>query len=208
MAEQDIPQIYLTTPANCALGAYGQEVKPILEAVDIACLRLGFVSGDLDDIKRHADELREIAHPMDIPVLITDHHQLVGELGLDGVHRTDGIKNLRDIRKDLAPDAILGSYCAASRHAGMSAGEIGADYVSFGPVVPSKLADEHADLELFQWWVDMIELPVVAEGMLDREQVEKLHDAVDFFAFGEEIWGKDDSALKLLNSYLEPIFKG
>ena len=46
----------------------------------------------------------------------------------------------------------------------------------------------------------MIEVPVVAEGALTVELVEKFGPVTDFFAVGEEIWTKDDpaSALKAL----------
>ena len=79
---------------------------------------------------------------------------------------------MRKVRKDLGPDAIIGAFCGDSRHDGMTAGELGADYVSFGPVGPTGLGDGRlAALELFQWWSEMIEVPCVAEGALTADLV-------------------------------------
>ena len=205
MSQSETAQIYLITPKTTALGFYGQTLKPILDAVDIACLRLGLVSDSEDDIKRHADALREIAFEFDVPVLLTDHYRLVTELGLDGVHRTDGVQNLRDIRKELGADSIIGSFCGASKHQGLNAGEIGVDYVSFGPVSQSNLSDETAAADLFQWWTEMIELPVVAEGALSAERVSELKEFVDFFALGEEIWNDEAPPLAKLTPILNPL---
>ena len=54
-----------------------------------------------------------------------------------------------------------------------------------------------ADYDLFEWWSQMIELPVVAEGALDEETVARLAPVTDFFAIGEEIWREDDAVAAL-----------
>jgi thiamine-phosphate pyrophosphorylase len=99
----------------------------------------------------------------------------------------------------LGADAIIGASCVNSRHEGMSAGEYGADYVSFGPVGLSPLGSgERAELELFQWWSEMIEVPCVAEGALDVAMIRALTPHTDFFGIGDEIWGADQPARMLL----------
>ena len=119
-------------------------------------------------------------------------------MGLDGVHLEDGARSVRKARKALGPDAIIGAYCAASRHEGMNAGEAGCDYISFGPVTETALVDgEVADTELFEWWSQMIELPVVAEGGLDPNIIALLAPVTDFFGIGDEIWREDDSVAAL-----------
>lgn len=65
-------------------------------------------------------------------VVIDDHVKLAQRHGLDGVHLTDGARAVRDARKELGDDAIVGAFCGSSRHEGMTAAEHGADYVSFG----------------------------------------------------------------------------
>ena len=63
---------------------------------------------------------------------------------------------------------------------------------------------EQAEFELFEWWSQMIELPVVAEGGLDADLVAKLAPVTDFFGVGDEIWSDDDPA-NALRSLLAPL---
>ncbi len=205
MSDMDIPQIYLVTPPNFELTGFGAQLAAVLDAYPIACLRLALASRDEDDLARAADHLREIAHARDIPLVMSEHIKLVKRLGLDGVHLLDGSRSTRKTRADLGGDAIIGCFCANSRHDGMNAGEMGADYISFGPVGDTSLGDgSRAKDDLFVWWSQMIELPVVAEGALTLADIERLAPITDFFAIGEEIWRKDDpvAALKTLLSPL------
>ena len=162
------PQIYLVTPSEIELSTYPDLLARVLDAHEIACVRLDLASRDDERLSRTADALRDVTHARDIALVVTDHTILVERLGLDGVHLSDASRSVRDARKTLGPDAIVGSFCAASRHDGMTAGESGADYVAFGPLTASTLGDgTTAPLDLFQWWSEMIEVPVVAQGGLD-----------------------------------------
>ncbi len=201
MADKEEPQLYLITPPELDLSTFSGKLKSVLDATEIACLRLSLATRDEDKILRAADAIREIAHSYDVATVIDTHVVLAQRLGLDGVHLTDGARSVRTARKELGDDAIVGSYCAQSRHDGMNAGEAGADYVSFGPVSETALGDgAMAEFELFEWWSSMIEVPVVAEGGLTADIVRQLTPVTDFFGIGEEIWGDEDpvAALKRL----------
>ena len=190
---RDRPQITLVTPPELELSTYPDLLSRCLDAAPVACLRLALSTRDEDRIARAADALREIAHARDIPLVIEGHVLLVGRLGLDGVHLLDAARSVRKVRKDLGDDAIVGAFCHASRHDGMTAGELGADYVSFGPVGATPLGDgRRAERDLFEWWSEMIEVPVIAEGALDEDLVRSLAPVSDFFAFGAELWGAED----------------
>lgn len=190
----DAPQLYLVTPAGATAAALGPLLAAVLDRVPPACLRLR-AGDDPAEMSRLADTTREIAHVRDIPVVVEDHWGLAISHGLDGVHLTDGARNVRAARKALGADAIVGAFCGASRHAGISAAEGGADYVSFGPVGTGPLTrGEPAPLELFAWWSEMIEVPVVAEGSLDAALIGQLARCADFIALGPEIWAAPDPA--------------
>ncbi|MBL4627661.1 MAG: thiamine phosphate synthase [Roseicyclus sp.] len=185
--------MYLITPLAFEPEVFAPQLGVLLDSMEIACVRLALGTDDEDSLARAADLCREVAHARDVPLVIERHIQLVERLGLDGVHLTDGSRSVRATRKTLGADAILGTYCAASRHDAMSAAEAGADYVSFGPVGQSGLGDGTiAEHELFAWWSQMIEVPVVAEGALDQTLIETFAPVADFFAIGPEIWRSDD----------------
>lgn len=205
MATQDRPQITLITPPVLDLDIFPTVLARVMDGVDIACLRLSLASKDPDDIGRAADAARVVAHARDVAIVIENHALFVERHGLDGIHLTDGSRAIRALRKELGADAIVGSFCGISRHEGMSAGEAGADYIAFGPIGDTGLGlGTQAPRDLFEWWSEMIEVPVIAEGALTRDLVESFAPVTDFFALGAEIWGAEDP-LAALKAILSPI---
>jgi thiamine-phosphate pyrophosphorylase len=201
MAAEDRPQITLITPPAFELEVFPDRLARVLDAVEIACVRLSLATRDEDILSRAADACREVAHARDVAIVIDTHLLLVERLGLDGVHLLDGARTVRKARKDLGADAIVGAFCGTSRHEGMSAGEAGADYVAFGPIGATTLGDgSQVDFDVFEWWSEVIEVPVIAEGALTADLVAKYGPVTDFFGIGEEIWSADDptAALKTL----------
>jgi thiamine-phosphate pyrophosphorylase len=206
MSEVDHPQIYLITPPQFELSGFADDLGRILDSTDIACVRLALASDDLSEISKTADRLRETCHARDVSLVISEHAKLVETLGLDGVHLPRGGKSLRDVRKDLGDDAIIGVHAGASQHVGMIAGEAGADYVSFGPLADTGLGDgEVAPRDVFEWWSSVVEVPVVAEGNLSLDLVTEFAPVTDFFAFGTEIWSAPDGPDAALAAFLERI---
>ncbi|MEO9652852.1 MAG: thiamine phosphate synthase [Roseobacter sp.] len=198
MEMPETPQIYLITPSEFELSTFPDVLASVIDAHQVACVRLQMATRDEDKLSRAADALREVTHARDIALVLSDHSVLADRLGLDGVHLSDAARSVRDTRKLLGEEAIVGSFCGTSRHDGMSAGEAGADYVCFGPVAASALGDgSFAELDIFEFWSEVIEVPVVAEGGLDAARIAQLTPFTDFFAFGDEIWQAETPADRL-----------
>jgi thiamine-phosphate pyrophosphorylase len=195
-------RLYLVTPAGPGLATFPDLLGRLLDAVPVACVRLASAGHTEDALMRAADTLRTVCHARDVPLLITDHFRLAARLGLDGVHLGDGARHLRAAREELGREAIVGAHARASRHDGMTAAEIGADYVSFGPVSASSLGDGTlAPLELFEWWSETIEVPVVAEGGLTPDLAEDLAPFAEFLALGDEIWSAPEGPAAALAEF-------
>jgi thiamine-phosphate pyrophosphorylase len=162
------------------------ELGALLRGGRVAALRLASAGFGAEALSAAAKALKAAAG--EVPVLIDDHYRLAAALGLDGVHLSDGTRSLREARRHLGPEANIGAFCGASRHAGMTAAEMTADYVSFGPLSADPLlgGGEVAGAELFEWWAEMIEVPVVAEGGLTPESAATLAGIADFLALGRE----------------------
>jgi len=205
MAAEDRPQLYLITPPEFDPAPFADRLAAVLDAEPVACVRIAMAGRDADRIGRAADAVRLAAHARDVAVVIDSHLKLVERHGLDGVHLPDGARSLRAARKELGADAIVGAFCGNSRHDGINAGEAGADYVAFGPAGDDPLGSApRAGRDLFEWWSEMIEVPVVAEGALTADLVADLAPVTDFLGIGEEIWGADDP-LAALRALIAPL---
>ncbi|MFV2003287.1 MAG: thiamine phosphate synthase, partial [Paracoccaceae bacterium] len=101
-------------------------------------------------------------------------------------------------------DQIVGAHCGTSQHAGMTAAELGCDYVEFGPAgAPGLLGDgARAAPELFRWWHQMIEVPVVAEGGITPHTASGLASITDFLCLGDELWSHPDGPEQALSAIL------
>lgn len=202
MTEQTRPQITLITPPVFDLEIFPDQLAAVMDAVDIACVRLALAATDADAIARAADACRVVAHGRDVAIVIENHVKFVEAHGLDGVHLTDGARQVRALRKDLGADAIIGAYCGTSRHDGMAAAEAGADYAAFGPAGETPLGrGERLEFDLIEWWSQVIEVPCITEGALTLDLVRQYAPVTDFFAFGPEVWSGEDPA-KALKEFL------
>lgn len=200
------PRIYLVTPPLEDAASFAPILDAALAAAPVACVRLRVVRDEEALISRAADALRETCHRHDVALVVTDHFRLVQQLGVDGVHLADPRLSIREARKLLGEDAIIGGFAGTSRHQGMTLAESGADYVSFGPLVETGLGDgQVADKELFDWWSEMITTPVVAEGGITIELAETLAKSTDFIAAESAVWDHPEgpaAAVKALSALL------
>lgn len=206
MADAPPPRLYLVTPDRAEPEALARALGPLLATGGIACVRLDCGRAAEDDWVRAANHLLAVCHGADVPLVVADHHRLVEPLGLDGVHLSDARVPLRTVRKALGPDRIVGAHGGTGRHGAMTLAEAGADYVCLGPLSASgTLGDGSvADDALFDWWAEMIETPVVAEGALGPDDVARLAGSVDFFVPGPEIWSAE-TGVEALGRYIRAL---
>jgi thiamine-phosphate pyrophosphorylase len=107
--------------------------------------------------------------------LVYGDAQLARVLKADGVHlpwSPTVAADAREAREILGPGKIVGAEAGVSRHDAMELGELGVDYVAFGPGIG---ADGVAlRLDLIGWWTELFEVPVVAFGVTDADDAAAL----------------------------------
>lgn len=195
----DQPPIYLVTPDDAEPEALVPALEAALDTGAVACVRLSLASPDEEVWRRAADRIRRVTEPRDVALVVRDHFRLARAEALDGVHLSDGRVPLRRVRSELGPDRIIGAFGGAERHQGMVLAEAGADYVSFGPVGDAgALGDgSRAERALFEWWSEMIETPVVAEGGVTLAHAVALKGLADFIVPDLSIWQEPDIAASI-----------
>ena len=191
-------QLYLISPLDVS-GDFPARLERALDAGAGVATAFQFRVKGLDqhEAARLAEPLQAICAARDVAFIVNDDIALARRLGADGVHLGQGDGDPREARGELGREAQIGVTCHASRHLALEAGEAGADYVAFGAFFPSTTKDtEHrAELELLEWWSEMVELPSVAIGGITPDNCRPLIEAgADFLAVSAAIWNGDEVA--------------
>lgn len=200
-------RLYLATPPQLEPEPFKALLDRALATGQVACLRLDLGPAPEAAWRTAASALQPVAHAHDVALVIAEHHRLVEPLGLDGVHLATSRTTVREARRVLGPDRIVGAFAGASRHLAMTLAEAGADYIALGPVGEiGALGDgTRADDELFEWWSEMIETPVVAEGGVTPEDAARLADRADFVVPDLGVWDAPEGIEAALARYAEAL---
>jgi thiamine-phosphate pyrophosphorylase len=209
-------RLYLITPPQVAdIAGFTKTLDAALGAGDVASLQLRLKAADgMIDMQATRELSRAVtglAQEAGVAVLINDSPELARELGADGVHVGWDDVPVRDARKLLGPDAIVGATAKNSYHKAMQAGEDGADYVAFGAFDPTttKESTVPAELDLLQVWQAAMVLPCVAIGGITAANAAPLVTAgADFIAVSSGIWNHPDgaaAAVKAFNVLLDEL---
>jgi len=199
-------RLYLISPPKFEAKAFGEALKRALDAGDVASFQLRLKDVDDDAIRRAVDVLMPIVQKRDVAFILNDRPDLARAFRCDGVHVGQEDANYAEARLIVGKDAIVGVTCHDSRHLAMEAAEAGADYVAFGAFFPTatKDAKTRADIELLQWWAEMMVVPCVAIGGITTENAAPLVEAgADFLAVSNGVWGHENgpaAAVKAFNA--------
>ncbi|MFT4090809.1 MAG: thiamine phosphate synthase [Asticcacaulis sp.] len=189
-------QLYLITPPKIANhAAFARDLEAALSAGPVAALQIRLKDATADEIRSLSRLITPIAHAHNVAVLMNDHVELVRELGLDGAHVGQSDMALKDARRILGPEAMIGVTCHNSRHLAFAAAEGGADYVAFGAFFPTSTKEvEHmAELETLSIWQESMEVPCVAIGGITADNAADVAAAgADFVAVSGAVWNHAD----------------
>ena len=187
----DMPcQLYLISPLDVG-GSFREQLRKALAAGPVAAFQFRVKDVDPGEAARLAEPLQAICDEFDVAFIVNDDVALAKRLGADGVHLGQGDESLENARAALGKDVQIGITCHDSRHLAMEAGEGGANYVAFGAFFPTETKETRhkPELDLVQWWAEMMELPCVAIGGITPDNCQPLIDAgADFLAVCGAVW--------------------
>ncbi len=164
-------------------------------------LRLGEASGASSDA---VGDLRKIAEGGGVAFFVEDDVDLAVQVAADGVQLTD-ISHVRNAREQLSEEHLIGASAGISRHDAMTAGEHGADYVTFGD--PTRGLDDEI-IELIQWWRSTTVLPCLAYAA-NAEEVARLSSVrTDFIGVSSAIWDHPDGPVAAVHLMQQAIKAG
>jgi thiamine-phosphate pyrophosphorylase len=199
-------RLYIITPPSLEPTAFAETLKRALDGGDVACLQLRLKEVADDAVARAVEVLMPVTQSRGVAFLINDRPDLAAKFGADGVHIGQDDMPYAEARALVGKDKIVGVTCHNSRHLAMEAGEAGADYVAFGAFYPTatKEPKTSCEIEVLQWWADLMVVPVVAIGGITVEGAPPLIAAgADFLAVSNGIWAYKDgpaAAVKAFNA--------
>ncbi len=201
-------RLYLVTPPVFDPAAFAPQLAAALDAGDVACVQLRLKDVPDDTVRRAVDALRPLAQSREVAFILNDRPDLAAETGCDGVHVGQTDTPYAKARRAVGPNAIVGVTCHGSRHLAMNAAEEGADYVAFGSFFPTttKDVDYHADVEMLEWWSEIMEVPSVAIGGITAENCAPLVRAgADFLAVVSAVWSHPEGPAAGVNALNQAI---
>lgn len=184
-------RLYLISPPRIDLAQFAPMLEEALAGGEVAAFQLRLKEAEDAEILAACAALLPIAHAGECLFILNDRPDLAARAGAGGVHIGQSDMPLKEARKIMGPEAVIGVTCHNSRHLAMQAGEAGADYVAFGAFFPSstKDAQTQAEPDLLTWWQETMLLPCVAIGGIGLEQARALREAgADFLAVSSGVW--------------------
>lgn len=184
-------RLYLITPPVLEPERFAGPLEAAMTAGDVSTVQLRLKNVADDSVMRAGSILMPIVQRAGAAFIVNDRPDLAAALGADGVHIGQEDASYADARALLGKDRIVGVTCHASRHLAIEAAEHGADYVAFGAMfpTPTKEAKTRCEIELIQWWAEMMVVPCVAIGGITVDNCRPLIEAgADFLAVASGVW--------------------
>jgi thiamine-phosphate pyrophosphorylase len=183
-----IAQLYLIAPPDADAKSFPQLLASILARTYVAALLLPRGNRGDADYRKLVTGALAIGQAAGCAVLIEGTPALVRTLGADGLHVGDDLESVPAAVAALKPDLIVGVGGVANRDDAMTAGELGVDYIMFGPFSGAIAPGVR---ELAGWWAETMEIPSV---LSDPEATAETADAngCEFLALSGSVWGAGD----------------
>ena len=198
-------RLYLITPPVIDdAKAFATLLEQALDAGDVAAIQVRLKDVSEAHLAEVTKAVLAVGQDYEVAVLLNDSPELAAKFGCDGVHIGQSDGTLKDARKIMGPDAMIGVTCHDSRHLAMEASEGGADYVAFGAFFPTQTKDTdfQAELEDLTIWQESMMTPCVAIGGITVDNCDAVVEAgADFIAVCGGIWNHPEGPAAAVGAF-------
>ena len=164
-------ELFLIAPPEINAQRLIAALEAVLLSGEVSALLLQRGSLPENAYKTMVKAVLPMAQAAGVAVLIEGDPGLVRLLGADGLHVGGDANRLREALAALKPGLIVGVGDIHSRDEAMENGELGVDYILFGPLSGAIPA---AERDLAHWWAETMEVPSV---LSDPEATSADYDA-------------------------------
>lgn len=177
----------------------GMEPARVLAALsggDVASLIL--VGGGIEDgaFQKYCEAVVVPAQERGVAVVISGDSRVVGRVGADGIHLETSAAEIDAAVRKHDGRLIVGAGGAKTRHDALDLGEAQPDYIFFGRFgYDAEPAPHPRNLDLAQWWAEIVNVPCIAQGGSEIGSVEAVAaTGAEFVALSTAIFAASDPA--------------
>lgn len=194
-------QIFLVAPADADAKTCIEKLNEALAAAPVAAMLIPRGMRSEGSYKTLVKSVVGRAQGAGVALLIEGDPGLVRMLGADGLHVEGGVAEVKAATAALKPDYIVGAGRIASRHDAMSKGELGPDYIFFGPLSGPRDPEQR---EMARWWAEIMEVPsVLSDPAATPESATA--EGGEFIGLGESLWTAPEGVTARLNAIIKAL---
>lgn len=176
MSQDDLPnrcRLVLIADPRAGGGMDAPRVLDALSGGDVASLILVGGSVDEDAFQAYCEAIVPTAQERGVAVVVSGDSRVVGRVGADGIHLETRKDEIADAVRKHDGRLIVGAGGAKTRHDALELGEAQPDYIFFGRFGFDQDPVPHPrNLDLAQWWAEIVNVPCIAQGGSDIASVE------------------------------------
>lgn len=189
-------------------------LRAALGGGDVATVILDPAGREADAFQAFAERLVPLIHDHEVAAIVADDTRCAGRVKADGLHLTDGdIETLAESIERYAPRLMIGASGFTTRHDALDAGEKMPDYLFFGRLGGDfDDAPRTADLEMADWWAEIVEIPCIVMG---GRSIESVRDAAmtgaEFLALSAAVFSEPAKAGAMVaraNTIIDAVAEG
>jgi thiamine-phosphate pyrophosphorylase len=194
-------QIFLVAPADSDGPACLARLDEALAASPVAAMLIPRGQRSEGAYKTVVKAVVGRAQGAGVAVLIEGDPGLVRMLGVDGLHVEGDVGDVKAATNALKPDYIVGAGQIQSRHDAMSKGELGPDYIFFGPLSGTRDPEQR---EMARWWAEIMEIPsVLSDPAATADSATA--EGSEFIGLGDSLWTAPEGVTARLSAIVKAL---
>ena len=182
--------LYLISPNKINQWFY-KDLEEVLSSKKIKYFQLRLKRYSNSKLLRIAKKVKIITKKYKVKLIINDSPILAKKINADGCHLGQSDGSIKDARKLLKKNKIIGITCHGSKKLILNAIKEKPDYIAIGSFFKSKLKPhaKKAQKNLVKWSKQRTNLPIVAIGGINNRNYKVLMKfGVNYLAISSYIW--------------------
>ncbi len=182
--------IYLISPNKIEPNFY-KNLDSVLASGKIKFFQLRLKNYSLIKLIKISQKIKVLTKKYKVNLIINDFPIVAKKIDADGCHLGQSDETIRNTKKLLKKNKIVGITCHGSKKLVSNAIKSKVDYIAIGSFFKSKLKPKakKAKISLVKWCKKQTHLPIVAIGGIDNKNYKILiKTGVNYLAISSFIW--------------------